>query len=188
MGPVTPQRKFPFELHWLSLDRQGQTQMQVISVSLCGTLFSFVYIRTCPTHAESEWLFGKTRKSTYILGNMNQQPDIPHQRRLIEVIGGDKTMIFRGPTTPQRNQLDHILGPESDQLRVYATSFLNFISDHWAITLRVPLNGAGFVDDDRLREKSNQQESSLHQSAPPTPKRTRTQEAGTPKKRKKKGC
>ena len=169
-----------------SLDRHGQTQVQVISVSLYGTLFSFVYIRTSPTHAEAEWLHEKTRSSCYIFGDMNLQPDIANQMRLIEVIGGDKTMILRGPTTPQQNQLDHILGPESD-VHVYATSYLNFISDHYAITLRVPQHGASFVDDDRLREKSNQQESSFHQPAPPTPKRTRPQGAGTPKKPKKKG-
>ena len=172
-----------------SRDRQGQTQMQVISVSLSGTLFSFVYIRTSPTHAEAEWLLEKTRNSSYILGDLNLQPDIANQMRLIEVISGDKTMILRSPTTPQKSQLDHILGPESD-VHVYATSYLNFCSDHYCITLRVPQHGADFVDDERLREKSNQQELSFHQPAPPTPKtkRTRPQAAGTPKKRKKKGC
>ena len=172
-----------------SRDRQGQTQMQVVSVSLSGTLFSFVYIRTSPTHAEAEWLLEKTRNSSYILGDLNLQPDIANQMRLIEVISGDKTMILRSPTTPQKSQLDHILGPESD-VHVYATSYLNFCSDHYCITLRVPQHGADFVDDERLREKSKQQELSFHQPAPPTPKtkRTRLQAAGTPKKRKKKGC
>ena len=173
----------------LSFDRQGETQMQVITVQHSGILFSFVYIRTSPSHAEAQWLHEKTRGSAYLLGDLNLQPDVPNQARLIDVIGGDKTMLLRTHTTPQRSQLDHILGPGSN-VNVFVTSFLNFISDHHAITLRLPLHSSDFVDDDRLKETSDQIEPSSYQPAPTPTKRSRTQApvaGGTPKK-KKKGC
>ena len=168
----------------LRFERNGQNHIQVITVSLSGILFSFVYIRTSPTHAEAEWLQEKTRGSTYLLGDLNLQPDLPNQARLIDVISGDKTMILRAPTTTQRNQLDHILACVPG-VNVFATAFLNFCSDHFTITLRLPLQGSDFVDDDRLKMKSDH--GSSYQSAPTTPKRTRTVAGGTPKK-KKKGC
>ena len=171
-----------------SLERQGQTQIQVISVCLSGTLFSFVYCRTNPTHAECVWMQERTRKSMYVMGDMNLNPLSPGSSRLIDVIGGGKSMIFRGPTTPQRSQLDHILGRESDN-PVYATSYLNFISDHFAITLRISLTGAGFVDDYRLKERDNQREAVIvHQSTPLTPKSKRTQTGKLGNMDKKKRC
>ena len=170
----------------LSLNRQGQTQVQVVSVSLSGKVFSFVYIRTTPTLAEAQWLQEKTLKSDYILGDLNLNPLNPNEERLIEVIGGQKKMIFRGVTTPQKNQLDHILGDESAK-PVFATSYLNFISDHFAITLRMSLTGAGFVDDPRLKKDSSQiKRPIIHQSPVSTPKRSqRKPAAGTPTKKRR---
>ena len=168
----------------LSYDKNGQTQMQVTTVCLAGILFCFVYTRTSPTHAEAEWLYEKTRCSTYLLGDLNLRPDIPSQKRLIDVISGNKTMILRCSTTSQRNQLDHILGPESD-VRAFTTTYLNFISDHFAITLRIPLLGADFIDDDRLKKQSDQRECLFQEPAPPTPKRIKKPLPGTPTKKKK---
>ena len=166
----------------LSYDKNGQTQMQVTTVCLAGILFCFVYTRTSPTHAEAEWLYEKTRGSTYLLGDLNLRPDIPSQKRLIDVISGNKTMILRCSTTSQRNQLDHILGPESD-VRAFTTTYLNFISDHFAITLRIPLLGADFIDDDRLKKQSDQRECLFQEPAPPTPKRIKKPLPGTPTKK-----
>ena len=102
------------------------------------------------------------------------------------MIGGQKKMIFRGITTPQKNQLDHILGDESAK-SVFATSYLNFISDHFAITLRMSLTGAGFVDDPRLKKDSSQSERPIiHQSPVSTPKRIQRKPApGTPTKKRR---
>ena len=108
-----------------------------------------------------------------------------NEKRLIDVVGGEKTMIFRGITTSQKNQLDHILGYESAK-PVYATSYLNFISDHFAITLRVSLNETGFVDDPRLKNDSGQTEGPIHQSPVSTPKKSRRKPAaGTPSKKRR---
>ena len=169
----------------ISRDRHGQTQVQVASLRLSGIVFSFVYIRTTPTLAEGLWLQEKTLTSDYILGDLNLNPLNVNEKRLIDVVGGEKTMIFRGITTSQKNQLDHILGYESAK-PVYATSYLNFISDHFAITLRVPLNETGFVDDPRLKKDSGQTEGPIHQSPVSTPKKSRRKPAaGTPSKKRR---
>ena len=169
----------------ISRDRHGQTQVQVASLRLSGIVFSFVYIRTTPTLAEGLWLQEKTLTSDYILGDLNLNPLNVNEKRLIDVVGGEKTMIFRGITTSQKNQLDHILGYESAK-PVYATSYLNFISDHFAITLRVPLNETGFVDDPRLKNDSGQTEGPIHQSPVSTPKKSRRKPAaGTPSKKRR---
>ena len=70
---------------------------------------------------------------------------------------------------------------------VFATSYLNFISDHFAITLRMSLTGAGFVDDPRLELDSSQiKRPIIHQSPVSTPKRSqRKPAAGTPTKKRR---
>ena len=169
-----------------SLDRQGQTQVQVTNVRLSGTLFSFVYIRTTPNLAECIWLNQKTLHSDYLIGDINCDPLSPTEENLINVIGGQKKMILREVTTPQRKQLDHILGCELEK-HVYTTSYLNFVSDHYAITLRMSLTGSNFVDDQRLkRDKSQAEKPNVHLSPISTPKRTRKKPvAGTPTKKRR---
>ena len=146
-------------------DRQGQTQVQATSVLLSGILFTFVYMRTTPTISEAAWLQQKTLKSDYLLGDINCDPLDQNGKTLIDIIGGQKKIILRDSTTPQRKQLDHIFGRETD--KVFAASYLNFISDHCAITLRISLSGAGFLDDERLKKES-------------APKRTSQTDAQTP--------
>ena len=170
----------------LSLDRQGQTQVQVTTVSLSGTVFSFVYIRTTPSLAEAQWLQKRTLKSDYVIGDINCDPLVPSEENLINVISGQKRMILRGVTTPQRKQLDHILGDVLGK-PVYTTSYLNFISDHFTITLRMSLTGANFVNDPRLKKDDSQTERpKIHQSPLSTPKKTRKKPvAGTPTKKRR---
>ena len=106
--------------------------------------------------------------------------------RCSSCIAGSSDLIWRALLAypSQRNQLDHILGPGSD-VRAFTTTYLNFISDHFAITLRIPLLGADFIDDDRLKKQSDQRECLFQEPAPPTPKRIKKPLPGTPTKKKK---
>ena len=61
-----------------------------------------------------------------------------------------KSTLLDEITTKNNNQLDHILGILQDNLTVFTTSFMNFVSDHKAITIRISLCGSNFVDDPRL--------------------------------------
>ena len=73
-------------------------------------------------------------------------------------------MLLREATTKRRNQLDHILGHST----TCSTAFLNFISDHYTVTLRVAPKGTEFVKDDpRLSNDKNIEKQK--QSQPPQP-------------------
>ena len=57
-------------------------------------------------------------------------------------------MLLREATTRSRKQLDHILG-HNTTCSIFATAFLNFISDHHSVTLRLAPHGTKFVEDDQ---------------------------------------
>ena len=148
-----------------NLDKNGQCHAQVMTVLYSGHKFSFVYIRMQPTLHEARWLHETTINSDFVIGDLNLDPLIPSQKTLIDEIGGDKRMLLREATTRTRKQLDHILGHTT--CSVFSTSFLNFISDHHSVTLRLAPPGTDFVKDDpRLSRDKLPAEC---QSLPPKP-------------------
>ena len=149
-----------------SLDKNGQCHAQIMTVLYSGQKFSFVYIRLHPTVSDARWLHEKTMESDFVIGDLNLDPMIPSQKTMIDKIGGDKGMLLREATTRSRKQLDHILG-HNTTCSIFATSFLNFISDHHSVTLRLAPHGTNFVkDDQRLSRDKVPTES---QSLPPQP-------------------
>ena len=137
----------------LSLDKNGQCHAQVMTVLFSGYRFSFVYIRLQPTLREAQWLHVNTANSDFVIGDMNLDPMIPIQKTLIDEIGGqEKRMLLREVTTTSRKQLDHILG-KTTSCSVFSTAFLNFISDHYSVTLRLAPEGTDFVKDDQRLKK-----------------------------------
>ena len=134
-----------------SFYKNGQTQIQTMSGNIRGHSFSFVYCRSTPTLSEIEWLFSKTVSTNYILGDLNLDSNILLQGEKLSMLCRDgKSTLLDEITTKNNNQLDHILGIMRDNLTVFTTSFMNFVSDHKAITIRISLCGANFVDDPRL--------------------------------------
>ena len=170
----------------LNLDKNGQCHAQVMTVLFSGHKFSFVYIRLQPTLDEARWLHEKTIDSDYVIGDLNLDPLIPSQKTLIDEIGGQKRMLLREATTRTRKQLDHILG-QSTACPVFATAFLNFISDHYSITLRLAPQGTDFVkDDQRLKRDKKTKDSQKEAPQPLTPgtirKKTQIKKGQTAKK------
>ena len=157
-----------------------------MTVLYSGHKFSFVYIRLQPTLSEARWLHEKTIDSDYVIGDLNLDPLIPSQMTLIDEIGGNKVMLLREATTRTRKQLDHILG-HSATCSVFATGFLNFISDHHSITLRLAPQGTEFVkDDQRLKKDTKTKDNQSEALQPLTPgtirKKTQIKKGQTPKK------
>jgi len=133
------------------LDKNGQTQIQTMSGNIRGHSFSFVYCRSTPNLHEVEWLLSKTVDSNYILGDLNLDTNIPlHREKISKLCSDGKTSLLDEITTKNNNQLDHILGIQRDNLPVFTTSFMNFVSDHKSTIIRISLCGANFVDDPRL--------------------------------------
>ena len=131
------------------LNKSGQTQIQTTSGSVRGKSFSFVYCRSTPTLSEVEWLQAKTVDANYLLGDLNLDSNITTQREKISIICSKyKTLLLNEITTKNNNQLDHILGIQQD--KVFTTSFMNFVSDHKSIIIRISLCGASFLEDVRL--------------------------------------
>ena len=87
-----------------------------------------------PTVIDAQWLYDKTLDSDFVIGDLNLDPMVTNQKGLLEMIGGQKIMLLREATTKRRNQLDYILGHTCS---TFSTAFLNFISDHHSVTLRV---------------------------------------------------
>ena len=86
-------------------------------------------------------------------------------------------MLLREATTRTRKQLDHILGRDT-ACSVFSTAFLNFISDHYSVTLRLAPQGTEFVkDDQRLITDKHQGESQdlAHQPLTPSTIRKKSQ-------------
>ena len=110
--------------------------------------FSFVYIRSTPVTSEASWLAGNTKCCSFLFGDLNLDPNEPPQLRMINVIRGKRNIILKEATNKNRKNIDHIFGT-SDHL-YFSQAFLNFISDHFTITLRIALISTSFVDDDRL--------------------------------------
>ena len=104
---------------------------------------------------------------------------------LIDEIGGDKVMLLREATTRTRKQLDHILG-HSATCSVFATGFLNFISDHHSITLRLAPQGTDLKDDQRLKKDTKTKDNQNEAPQPLTPgtirKKTQIKKGQTAKK------
>ena len=84
----------------------------------------------------------------FIIGDLNLNPNIPCEKeRLQEMCSNKKSMALKEVTTRQKNQLDHILVDQKWKGKVFVTSFLNFISDHKTIILRLGIDNNCLKDE-----------------------------------------
>ena len=131
--------------------RDNQCQIQVTKCRINRHSFNFVYCRTTPTNRESEWLMENTTNTEYLLGDLNLDPTVHDQNSKLNTICDKiKKPLLKEITTKNNVQLDHILGIERKGIRIFTTSFFNFISDHKSIVIRISDSGSKFIDDERL--------------------------------------
>ena len=117
------------------------------------------------------------------MGDLNLDPNQPSHRRMIDVIRGQREILLNEVTTKHKRTLDHIFG-RVENLH-YCQAYLNFISDHFAITIRLSPKGH-FINDERLQRNGQPTSFSSVSSAeePMTPTRKKkTQLTGTSQKR-----
>ena len=135
--------------------RDGQCQIQATRCQINKYFFSFVYCRTTPNIHESQWLMEKTADSHYIMGDLNLDPTVQDEKNKLKIIC-DKTKksMLNEITTKNNVQLDHILGIELNGVKIFTTSFVNFISDHKSVLIRISDSDSNFIEDERL-PKSN---------------------------------
>ena len=97
----------------------------------------------------------KTADSHYIMGDLNLDPTVQDEKNKLKIIC-DKTKksMLNEITTKNNVQLDHILGIELNGVKIFTTSFVNFISDHKSVLIRISDSDSNFIEDERL-PKSN---------------------------------
>lgn len=146
--------------------------------------FSFVYIRSTPVNDEALWLKENTVGSAVLMGDLNLNPNDPAQRRMMDVIRGPREVLLEEITTRNKRMLDHIFG--SIEHPTFCQAYLNFISDHFTITIRIANNQATLLNDKRLKKKNLGTCPTLNPTKEPqTPRRKKNQlQRQTPKKQK----
>ena len=101
-------------------------------------------------------------------------PNDSAQKGMMDIIRDQREILLEEVTTKQRKNLDHIFGKIESP--TFSQAFLNFISDHFAITIRIANNHTSFVNDRRLDRKSS---TTLHDFSlsdkPQTPRRRKSQ-------------
>ena len=105
-----------------------------------------IYFYKCPFQPPKN-----TNCSSFLLGDLILNPNEPPQMRMMDVVRGKRSIFLKEATNKNRKNIDHIFG-DSDHL-YFCQTFLNFISDHFTITLRIAMSSTSFVDDDRLGRK-----------------------------------
>ena len=85
------------------------------------------------------------------MGDLNLDPaKHDHKKKLDTICNKVKKSLLNEITTNNKVQLDHILGIERDGVTIFTTSFVNFVSDHKSVVVRISDSGSKFVDDQRL--------------------------------------
>ena len=150
--PKNPQSKINVHIEkFSSRYREGQCQIQTTLCRINDHSFSFVYCRTTPTVKESEWIVEMTANTHYLMGDLNLDPTIQEQKnKLLIMCEKNKMPLLKEITTKNNVQLDHILGIERKGMKIFTTSFVNFISDHKSVVIRISDSDSKFIDDERL--------------------------------------
>ena len=150
LTPKDTKIKFEFEQNH-NLYRIDQCQIQTAHCSINTHSFSFVYCRTTPSIEETNWVKEITADIHYLMGDFNLEPTVHDQKVKLHIICDQlKHPLLKEITTKNGVQLDHILGIKRNGVEIFTTSFVNFVSDHKSVVIRISHSGSKFADDQRL--------------------------------------
>ena len=113
----------------------------------------FLYFRERPTERELLRASKYWKGCDLIMGDFNLKPNIPEDLKLLNHICGDTHILALGEMTTVHGQPDHIILHKRFELKHFSTSYLNFISDHNSIVVRMGLEQNSF--DSMFLEKIN---------------------------------
>ena len=122
------------------LRRNGRLQIQALRVKFVqGLDVTFIYCRSTPTEEETDAISKEFENTHFLIGDLNlSRKSTSDKRKLDKLCSEDKFLVLNEITRiTSSNQLDHIIGPKFMKDKSYATSYLNFMSDHKSITLRI---------------------------------------------------
>ena len=131
----------------LKKKKGNEVHLQGIKMFFNKLEFVFLYIRQTPSSSDIEKISNFCQHSSAILGDLNLNPRIPLEKKYLKKICGEDKYISLNENTRENNQLDHILVKKTLRPLVFTTSFVNFVSDHKTLTLRIGLQGNKFTKE-----------------------------------------
>ena len=129
--------------------KQDNVLAQLINVQINDRRLTFIYVRISPTMDETKIICSKIETSSYILGDLNLDPNREgDESKLSYLCGKERRLHLKDITTIGSfpRQLDHIIVRNSIKHLVISDCWYNFLSDHKYITLRI----TGYANDKPL--------------------------------------
>ena len=126
--------------------KKETTEMQVLLVSFRNYCLkaAFVYIRETPTQIQINRLKSDLSEIDLLIGDLNLDPNRSRDSAKIEDLCADRSKVLNEITTSRFNQLDHIL-LNKEKFKVYfATSYINYTTDHNLLSIRIGKTGNAF--------------------------------------------
>ena len=139
--------------------KENKTHMQGLNLLLSNLelKLSFLYIRETPTFVDIQNILKHCKNCSALIGDLNLNPrDTTQMNHLKLLCEANKYMALDEFTTKYNNQLEHIIVDTTLKQNVYATSYLNFISDHKTVTIRFSLQNNQFNEDFLHKMSCNQ--------------------------------
>ena len=99
----------------------------------------FLYFREKPSARDLLRVSKYWKGCDLIMGDFNLKPTILEDDKLLKFICGTTHKLALSEMTTVHGQPDHIVLNKRFEMKYYATSFLNFISDHKSFVIRIGL-------------------------------------------------
>ena len=114
-----------------------QIQLVMVSFDEYALKSAFIYTRQTPTKEQLKDIVRDCSNVDLIMGDLNLDPKKKEDRAKLDLLCQTRSMILNETTTIRFNQLDHILLDNRKFSAYFATSYLNYTTDHHCLTIRI---------------------------------------------------
>ena len=170
--------------------KKNVTQIQILFSTFkeYDLKVGFVYARQTPTKEEIKQLKKDFQDCHVLMGDLNLDENRDEDSQKLQSLLTNRTSVLHEVTTTRFNQIDHIHLNLNEFNTYFATSFINYTSDHHLLSLRIPKHGNHF--NAKFLEKLSFNVEKETRSKPMEPKgsfqRNAQRKEGTSKRRYKK--
>ena len=128
--------------------RRNTTQIQVLFSTFpdYGLNVGFLYTRQTPTLEDIKLMKNDLKDCDLLMGDLNLDSNREGDSQKLKILQERRTSVLNEVTTVRFNQLDHIHLDLNKFSTFYATSFINYTSDHHLLSIRIP------KDDNKFNE------------------------------------
>ena len=124
------------EKHYL---KKQKVEMQIVFVDFPDYFLraAFVYVRSKPSKEYINILKKDLKDTDLVLGDLNLDPQIHEDKNKLSSLIEHRSLVLNQVTTCRFNQLDHIALDCQKFKNYFATSYINYTTDHNVITVRI---------------------------------------------------